>query len=151
MTLSCTTNTVLPEARGQGMGGKVLEAYKQKAKESGLSQVIAPARPVDKSKFPDLSMEKYANLFDENTGEHVDPWIRTHLRHGGKIVKVGKNSHVVHSSDGSWPSVEQWQEWTGKQFPKDGLYDIPNGNAKLNIHDGIGEYSEDCIWIVYDV
>ena len=37
------------------------------------------------------------------------------------------------------------------KFPKDGKYDIPRGNASLDIHDGIGEYREECIWIVYDL
>lgn len=96
-------------------------------------------------------MEEYVGLYDKTTGKHVDPWIRAHQRLGGKIMGVGRNSHVVRFSNGSWFSTEQWQKWTGMEFLKDGKYSIPHGNAKLQIHDGIGEYREDCIWIEYDI
>jgi GNAT superfamily N-acetyltransferase len=150
-TLMALSASVSVDARGQGLGGKILEGYLQRAQELNLSKVIAPARPISKNKFPDLTMEEYVNLYDSDTGEHRDPWIRTHIRCGGKIAGIGRNSHVVHFADGSWPSVQKWQEWTGMNFNKDGFYDIPDGNAKLHIHDGIGEYREDCIWIVYDL
>ncbi len=150
-TLMALSAVVSLEARGQGLGDKILNAFLQRAKELGLSRVIVPARPINKNAFPDTTMQEYVNLYDNETNKHVDPWIRAHLRQGGKIAGIGKDSHVIHSDKGKFPSVEKWQKWTGMNFDKDGFYDIPGGNAKLHIHNGIGEYREDCIWIVYDV
>ena len=143
--------SISADAKGQRMGDKILIAFMQRAKELGLEKLIAPARPTNKGKYLDMPMEEYANLLDEKTGKHLDPWIRAHQRNGGKIMGVGRNSHVVCASSGAWPSVAQWEKWTGMKFTEDGEYEIPQGNARLHIHDGVGEYREDCIWMEYDL
>ena len=142
---------VSQEARGQGMSGKILDAFKKRAKELGYDRVIAPARPSERAKHLDMSMEEYAKLVDPETGLHQDPWIRTHQRHGGDFAGVGKNSHLVLTADQEPPSIGQWEEWTGMEFPEDGDYEIPGGNGYLHIENGVGEYSEDCMWMVYEL
>lgn len=142
---------VSEEARGEGMSGKILEAFKEHARKLGYDKLILPVRPSAKRDQPGVPMEEYINHTDPETGLHQDPWVRTHQRHGAEIVGVGKNSHVVLTNDLKPPSVEQWQEWTGLQFPEDGDYAIPEGNGLLHIKDGVGTYSEDCIWVAYDL
>lgn len=143
--------SVAADARGLGLGGKIIDALRDKAKDLGYSTIITPIRPTALKKHPSLSLEDYAYLVDSRTGYSIDPWIRTLQRHNSQVIGIGQNSHVVKTDDGSWPTVEQWKNWTGLDFPADGEYDITGGCAKLKVHDGIGEYREDCIWMAVNV
>lgn len=142
--------SVAASARGMGLGGQIVECLKIKAKELGVSRVITPVRPTGINKYPRLTVEEYSHLVDDRTSESVDAWIRTLQRHGGRVAGIGTDSHVIKMDDGDWPSVVQWEEWTSMKFPQDGEYEIPGGCAKLKIHDGVGEYHEDCIWVTID-
>ena len=50
-------------------------------------------------------------------------------------------------------TVADWEEWTGVQFPDDGLYTFPAGLAPVEIDHGRdrGCYREPNVWIIHSV
>lgn len=50
-----------------------------------------------------------------------DPWLRKHVRMGGKVVKIAPSSMVVEGS------IAEWEEWTGVDFRQ---YLLPQGTQR---------------------
>ena len=98
-----------------GIAERLIGAMKQAARAEGLKTLVVPLRPTKKADFPFVAMEEYLTWKtppDKSTGRQLpfDPWLRKHVRLGGKIVKITPESQVVRGS------VEQWEEWTGVDF-----------------------------------
>jgi hypothetical protein len=52
-------------------------------------------------------------------GLPVDPWLRVHVRAGGRIAKVAPRSMVVPGT------LTEWREWTGLLFEDTGPVVVP--------------------------
>ncbi len=48
-------------------------------------------------------------------------------------------------------SVQDWQRWTGMEFPEDGEYVFPGGLAPLTVYGDVGEYYEPNVWMLHEV
>ncbi len=48
-------------------------------------------------------------------------------------------------------SVDEWQQWTGMEFPEDGEYVFPYGLAPLLVREGVGTYWEPNVWMRHEV
>jgi len=85
-TLCALQIVVTPESRGKGISAEAVGAMKAIGRASGLRRLIVPARPVWKSRYPLVPMERYIRWTDE-AGRPFDPWLRVHVRLGGCVVK----------------------------------------------------------------
>jgi hypothetical protein len=112
--------------------------------DSGLRHLIAPVRPSLKDRYPIIPIERYVTWTREN-GEPFDPWIRVHVRRGGKIARpIGHSMRIT-------GTVAEWEQWTDLRFPDDGEYTFPTGLAPVDINHGrdLGRYWEPNVWIVH--
>jgi len=71
-TLCIMAAAVKAGRRGTGLAGNVLAALRAWAAAAGLRRVIAPVRPVLKSRYPLTPMENFARWTRED-GLHIDP------------------------------------------------------------------------------
>lgn len=106
--LSALSVTVRPDRRGAGLAEALIEQMKKVAKEEGLKVLLAPLRPTKKTDFPCIDMECYISWTIGGPDPlPFDPWLRKHVRVGGKVVKVASQSQRVEGS------VQDWAAWTG--------------------------------------
>ena len=78
-------------------------------------------------------------------GLPVDPWLRVHVRAGGRIEKVARRSMVVPGT------VEEWREWTGLAFDKTGPVAVPRALVPVHcdVEHGTATYVEPNVWVVH--
>ena len=48
-------------------------------------------------------------------------------------------------------SREEWEEWTGLQFPEDGDYVVPGALVPVRFENGSGSYVEPNVWVRHRV
>jgi hypothetical protein len=138
--------TVDLRLQGQRLSPAMVDALRDLARANDLPRLIVPVRPTWKARYPLTPMEEYARWLREDQLP-FDPWLRTHVRVGGRIAKV------CHRSMGLAGSVREWEAWTGMQFPQSGEYPIPGGLAPLqvDVEQGRGLYVEPNVWVVHDL
>lgn len=126
----------------QGVAGQLITALRDLAATAKFPRVIAPVRPTQKSTYPLTPIETYAAWTRED-GSPLDPWIRTHVRLGARVIAMAPHSQTMVGT------VDEWQSWTGLRLPSTGHYVIPDGLAPLYIdreHD-VGTYTEPNVWV----
>jgi GNAT superfamily N-acetyltransferase len=145
-TICALSATVVAGHRGKGLAARLLDEMKRIGRAEGLRQLIAPVRPTRKAEFPLIPMSRYAT-WTRQEGESFDPWLRIHLRAGGRIVRIASRSMSIGGS------VTQWSRWTGMEFPGSGEYIIPGGLVPLSVdlQEGRGEYLEPNVWVVHEL
>ena len=133
---------VRPDLKGQGLSTVLIQTLRDLALASNLGQVICPVRPTLKSRYPLTSIEKYMK-WTRSDGSPFDPWVRTHVRAGAKILKTESSSQTMTGT------VEQWESMTGMKFPETGEYVIPDGMSVLKIdrEADSGIYIEPNVWV----
>ena len=135
---------VNPLFRGHSWSKKILEKAKISMHHYGFKKFVLPIRPTFKHKHPEIPMEEYLTWKKE--GIVYDPWIRTHLNAGAKIIKVCHKAMTVKGT------VQEWEKWADKNFNTSGDYVVEGGLSlvKINLEKNIGVYLEPNIWIYYD-
>jgi hypothetical protein len=130
------------DEQGKGHSGRVITAVRERAQAAGLQQVIAPVRPTLKSKYPLTDIAEFMT-WTRPDGLPLDPWIRTHVRLGARMLAPAPFSQTMTGS------VADWQKWTGMLFPASGTYVIPDGLTTLAIDRtaDTGLYREPNIWM----
>ncbi|GAA3373636.1 hypothetical protein GCM10020367_34360 [Streptomyces sannanensis] len=133
---------VAPALKGKGLAGEVLLALRQAAEEAGWPRVIAPVRPTAKCRYPLTPIEMFME-WTRPDGTAFDPWVRTHLKLGGRILAAAPVSQTMTGT------VAEWEKWTGTALPGSGEYVIPDGMSPLHIDRDadLGTYTEPNIWI----
>ncbi len=129
---------VAPDARGGGRSTEMLAHMRELAAPFGL--LVAPVRPTLKARYPLIAIDEYVE-WRRDDGTHVDPWIRTHERAGGRIIGPAEDAMIIEGDRG------EWAEWTGLEFPGDGDYVVPGALAPVRFAGGRGVYREPCVWI----
>jgi len=131
---------------GQGISYRMLAELLNLAKAKGLRHVAIPVRPNTKTKYPLTPIDSFVRWTRED-GLPFDPWLRVHVRSGGKIVKTCKRSTYIPGT------VAEWEEWTGMKFPETGEYIVEGAlvPVKIDREKDLGEYLEPNVWIVYEV
>jgi GNAT superfamily N-acetyltransferase len=142
--LSMLVISVDPARQGERLGGRMLEASRDGAREAGLSAVLAPVRPTRKERYPLIPIERYLS-WRRPDGSHFDPWLRLHERVGGRILAAAPNSMTIDAP------VSAWEEWTGMEFPEDGDYIVPGMLDPLGVRDGRGRHAEPNFWVVHSL
>lgn len=130
--------------RSKGLARVVIKAMKDMADARGLDGVVIPVRPTAKAKHPTVAMADYVRWTDDR-GRAYDPWLRSHLAAGGKIVGEAKRSMVVEEP------IAFWETWAGRTFEKSGEYAVDGGLVPVNVDldRGIGSYVEPNVWFAY--
>jgi GNAT superfamily N-acetyltransferase len=130
--------------RGKGVARLMIQAFRDLAIAKGLDGVIAPVRPSSKHRHPFIPMEEYLGWTDDK-GRAFDPWLRSHLAAGGKIIKPADRSMTVVEP------VAFWETWIGHRFEGSGAYAIDGALAPVSIEleKGIGRYVEPNVWFGY--
>ncbi|MEJ0059480.1 MAG: hypothetical protein WDM79_07880 [Terricaulis sp.] len=130
--------------RSKGLARQVIQAMRTLAARRGYDGVVIPVRPTSKSLHPQVSMEEYLEWRDDR-GRAYDPWLRSHLAAGGKIVGTCERSMVVEEP------VAFWETWTGHRYRESGEYPF-NGALvplKVDLETQIGRYEEPNVWFSY--
>lgn len=143
-SLSALAAEVDPGYQGEGLSRLVLLAMAATARAHGLSPLVAPVRPSRKDRYPRMAIDRYAQ-WRRPDGQLFDPWLRTHERIGGRILRPEPHSLQITAP------VADWEAWTGAAFPGDGNYVFPEGLAPLEVAGGVGTYFEPNVWMVHQI
>jgi GNAT superfamily N-acetyltransferase len=133
---------VAPEHRGLGLSRLMLEHMRGLATPFGA--LVAPLRPTLKERYPLIPIEEYVGWRRED-GSHLDPWIRTHERVGGRVTGTAEEAMLIEGTR------EAWEGWTGLSFPGDGNYVVPGALEPVRFREAHGVYREPCVWIEHDL
>ncbi|AVT36208.1 hypothetical protein [Plantactinospora sp. BB1] len=139
-TLAILAAQVRPDRQGRGLAGKLLRALGDLA--PAHHRVICPVRPTRKARYPLTPIDRYAG-WTRPDGTPFDPWLRTHVRLGGRVVTTAPRSQVITGT------VTEWQRWTGMEFPDSGEFVIPDGLSTLHVDlaTDSATYVEPNIWV----
>ncbi|GGS22395.1 N-acetyltransferase [Actinokineospora fastidiosa] len=132
---------VQPDLRGTGLSSVMLEAMRANAGRLGYDTLLAPVRPNGKAD-PFLPMSDYAFQVRED-GLPVDPWLRVHVRAGGRIIRVAPRSMTISGT------LAQWREWTGLPFAEAGPVAVPHALAPVlcDLDQDLAVYIEPNVWV----
>jgi GNAT superfamily N-acetyltransferase len=100
--ISAVEIAVRPDRQGTGVSQQMLAAMRANAARRGFAELVAPVRPNGKADIRE-PMSTYAFRVRQD-GLPVDPWLRVHVRAGGRIEKVAPRSMVVPGT------LEEWRE-----------------------------------------
>jgi GNAT superfamily N-acetyltransferase len=131
-----------PDWQGKGLSRVLVDALRSAAAQAGYADLVAPVRPSRKSDHPHVPMAEYVTWQRED-GLPYDPWLRVHVRAGGRIVKVCPASMVIPGS------LAQWRTWTGLPFNRSGPVDVPGALTPVHVsveHDH-AVYVEPNVWV----
>lgn len=144
--LSALEISLLPEARGGGNSLALLGAMKACAKARGFAELFAPVRPNQKHLQPRLPMRDYVGIVGPD-GLPVDSWLRTHLRTGGKLVKIAPYSMTIVGR------CADWSLWTGMPFERSGEVLVAGALAPVlvSVEQDCAVYVEPNVWIRHTV
>ncbi|WP_243058051.1 N-acetyltransferase [Nocardioides sp. SR21] len=141
--ISAVEIAVRPDLQGAGLSHQMLVAMRDNAKRHGFAELVAPVRPNGKTDIHE-PMSTYAFRVRED-GLPVDPWLRVHVRAGGRIVKVAPRSMVIPGT------VDEWREWTGLPFDRSGPVHVPKALSPVHcdLEHQIATYVEPNVWVVH--
>jgi GNAT superfamily N-acetyltransferase len=145
-TVSLIEAFLSPHYAGRGLSSKILVAAKENAARMGYRDLLGPIRPTGKAAFPHESMLTYIARLDGD-GLPVDPWLRTHVRLGGEVMKVCPVAMTIPGT------VTQWRDWTGLDLASSGGVEVPGALTPLHVsveHDHC-VYIEPNVWVRHEL
>ena len=130
--------------QGRGLSARMIERMAEIGRSHGYASLIAPVRPSWKHRYPLADIDRYV-AWRRGDGSHVDPWLRTHERIGGEILRVAHRSMIVPGT------VADWEEWTEMTFPESGPYVVPGALVpiEIDLERGHGLYVEPNVWVLH--
>ncbi len=141
--ISAVEIAVRTDRQGTGLSHQMLGALRAHAARRGFAELVAPVRPNAKADIHE-PMSTYAFRVRDD-GMPVDPWLRVHVRSGGRIAKVAPRSMVIPGT------LEEWREWTGLPFGETGPVRVPQALAPVHcdVEHGVATYVEPNVWVVH--
>jgi GNAT superfamily N-acetyltransferase len=132
--------------RSKGYARRMIRALLDLAAAKGVGGVIAPVRPSAKVLHPWVSIEDYVTWTDAG-GRFYDPWLRSHLASGGKLIRPCERSMVVDEP------LAFWENWSKQTFDRSGAYALDGALVPVNIdiERRTGRYEEPNVWVAYAV
>ena len=145
-TVSLLEARIEPGHQGQGLSGPLLRAGLDNAHRLGVTDVVAPVRPTRKWIEPRTPIEAYARR-TRSDGLPVDPWLRTHVRAGGRVVRVCPLSMTIPGT------LAEWREWTGLPLAESGPVDLAEALVPLHVsvEQDHAVYVEPNVWVHHRV
>ncbi|WP_427887774.1 GNAT family N-acetyltransferase [Kribbella sp. GL6] len=144
--VACALNiSVARDFQGEGVAALLLTALRVAAADLGLIALDAPVRPTRKHLEPAVPMREYADRARPD-GLPADPWLRTHVRAGGRVVGVAPASWVIAGSLG------EWRRWTGLPFDSSGPVEVAGGlvPVECDVRADRGVYVEPNVWVRHE-
>lgn len=132
--------------QSHGMSYEMLRIMKDIARSNGIDSIALPVRPTLKSDYPLTPIEKYVNWQNQDNLP-FDPWIRVHIKAGGRVVGICHQSMIIKGT------VSDWEKWTGLIFPETGDYVINKALTSILIDKNrdIGTYIEPNVWVIHEL
>lgn len=146
-TLGALQVVVRGDRRGAGYSGVMVGAMRALAAANGFRALIACVRPTEKIRYPLTPIESYATWVRDGDGLPLDPWIRLHVRLGGRVVRPAPASMRIEGT------VAEWRSWTGLAMPESGAY-LPAGAAApvtVDVEADRGVYLDPNVWVVHRI
>jgi GNAT superfamily N-acetyltransferase len=145
-TLCAIQISVHPDHQRQGLSTILLEEMLRLAKQKGVTRLVAPVRPSLKHRYPLTPIERYVEWRNED-GSPFDPWLRVHVRCGGRIIRV------CHQAMRIAGSIGEWESWTGMRFPEGGKHIVPGAltPVEMDQKNDLGVYIEPNVWMLHEV
>jgi GNAT superfamily N-acetyltransferase len=139
--ISAIEIAVRPDRQGTGLSVEMLTAMRDNAARLGYAELVAPVRPNGKSDV-DEPMSVHAFRVRDD-GLPLDPWLRVHVRAGGRIDKIAPRSMVIPGT------LDEWREWTGLPFDRTGPVAVPQALAPVwcDAEHGVATYVEPNVWV----
>jgi GNAT superfamily N-acetyltransferase len=136
----------LPPYRGRGVSQLMLEAMIANMWARGFGDLYVPLRPSGKDQEPEIPFADYVAR-TRSDGLPCDPWLRVHVRAGGRIVKIAPYSMVIAGS------LAEWSEWTGMNFDRDGDIVVPGALSPVHVshEENHAVYIEPNLWVHHRV
>jgi GNAT superfamily N-acetyltransferase len=134
--------TIRPDLQGRGLSAIMLDAMRRNATKLGFGSLVAPVRPTAKHRHPHMPIAEYA-AWSRADGLPYDPWLRVHVRAGGRIVGVCHRAMVIPGT------LAEWRSWTGLPFDTSGLVVVPHALVPVHcdtVHDH-AVYVEPAVWV----
>ena len=135
-----------PKYQSISLSYKMLNIMKDVAKSHNIKTIALPVRPSIKSHYPFIKMHEYIKWKDKE-GLPFDPWLRVHIKEGGKIVGIcNKSMHIS-------GTITEWEAWTGMKFPATGEYIVEKAlnPVTINIEHNNGSYIEPNVWVIHQL
>ncbi len=134
-----------PEMAGTGLGTDLLLAARENAASLGYAHLLAPLRPTRKHLEPDTPIEEYVRRTRPD-GTPFDPWLRSHLRLGGRLARI---CHAAMTIAGS---LAEWRAWTSLPFDTSGTVHVEGAlnPVHVSVENDYAVYVEPNVWIVHD-
>jgi hypothetical protein len=135
----------VPEAeRGKGYAIRMIQAVHEQCDRLGLDGVVVPVRPTMKCEYPHVPIAEYV-AWKGSDGRPFDPWLRSHLSQGGRVIKPCERSMVVEEH------VAFWETWAGRHFETSGDYVVEGAlvPVSIDLERQVGRYEEPNVWVAY--
>lgn len=134
--------TIEPSYLGRNLSIRILTEMRDNARRLGFRDLFAPVRPTAKEAEPLLPMRQYVTRRRAD-GLPADPWLRVHVRAGGRVVGVCPTSMTVTGTPA------QWRSWTGLPFDVSGAVVVPHAlvPVKCDIEHDQATYVEPNVWV----
>lgn len=141
-TLCALSISITPENRGRGLSARAIQAMRSLGQAQGLVRMVAPVRPNWKPRYPLAPIEQYIR-WETAEGLPLDPWLRTHVRLGGRVCGPCRRSMTLGGS------VADWERWLGLPLPETGRYTAPGLLVPLRVdrEADTGLYVEPNVWV----
>ena len=112
--------------------------------ESAEGMLIAPVRPSAKSQHPFVPILEYIR-WQDGEGRIYDPWLRSHVAAGGRVIGPCERSMVVEER------TPFWEIWAGRKLGASGPLTLDGALVPIaiDLHEGVGRYEEPNIWVAY--
>jgi GNAT superfamily N-acetyltransferase len=134
--------SIRPDLQGRGLSAVMLDAMRLNATKLGFGSLVAPVRPTAKHRHPHMPIAEYA-AWSRDDGLPYDPWLRVHVRAGGRVVGVCHRAVVIAGT------LAEWRSWTGLPFDTSGLVVVPDALVPVHcdtVHDH-AVYVEPAVWV----
>ncbi|MBN1799715.1 MAG: GNAT family N-acetyltransferase [Spirochaetales bacterium] len=133
------------EYQGKGYSKIIINEVLNICKTNGYRYFAIPIRPTYKYRYPLIPMKKYIKWKMET--KIFDPWLRTHINCGAKIIKICKKSMTFTGS------IKDWKEWSGMDIIGNEKYIIEGAlkPVSMNVKKNKGVYYDENIWICYEI
>ncbi|MCL2542486.1 MAG: N-acetyltransferase [Nocardioidaceae bacterium] len=134
--------TVAADLLGTGLSAVMLRAMRDNVSRLGHRDLVAPVRPNHKHLSPRMPIDRYAAL-TRSDGLPQDPWLRVHVRAGGRIVGTTPRAMVIPGT------LQEWRSWTGLPFNESGDVEVPEALAPVHcsVEQGHAVYVEPGVWV----
>jgi hypothetical protein len=122
----------------------MIRALLDLADTNKLDGVVVPVRPTAKVRHPWVPIEEYMAWTDDE-GRPYDPWLRSHVSVGGKLIGPCERSMVVHEP------IAFWENWSKQRFAESGAYALEGTlvPVMIDLDRQTGIYEEPNIWVSY--